>query len=56
MHLFRNWLAALLLTTAAVCTVAAAGTLRLEVVPVGRVYAYDPGKQAMEPASGWIKV
>lgn len=25
-------------------------------IPVGRVYAYDPGKQAMEPASGWIKV
>jgi len=25
-------------------------------VPLGRIYAYDPGKQAMEPASGWIKV
>lgn len=25
-------------------------------VPIGRIYAYDPGKQAMEPASGWIKV
>ncbi len=25
-------------------------------IPVGRVYAYDPGKKAMEPASGWIKV
>jgi len=25
-------------------------------VPLGRVYAYDPSKQAMEPASPWIKV
>ncbi len=25
-------------------------------VPQGRIYAYDPGKQVMEPASGWIKV
>lgn len=25
-------------------------------VPLGRIYAYDPAKQAMEPASGWIKV
>ena len=24
--------------------------------PLGRIYAYDPGKKAMEPASGWIKV
>ena len=25
-------------------------------IPVGRVYAYDPDKKTMEPASGWIKV
>ena len=25
-------------------------------IPIGRVYAYDAAKQAMEPASGWIKV
>jgi branched-chain amino acid transport system substrate-binding protein len=25
-------------------------------VPLGRVYAYDAEKKAMEPASGWIKV
>jgi branched-chain amino acid transport system substrate-binding protein len=25
-------------------------------IPLGRVYAYEPSKQAMEPASGWIKV
>lgn len=25
-------------------------------IPIGRVYTYDPGKKAMEPASGWIKV
>jgi branched-chain amino acid transport system substrate-binding protein len=25
-------------------------------IPVGRIYSYDSGKQAMEPASGWIKV
>jgi branched-chain amino acid transport system substrate-binding protein len=25
-------------------------------IPVGRVYAYDPDKKSMEPASGWIKV
>ena len=25
-------------------------------IPVGRMYAYDPDKKTMEPASGWIKV
>ncbi|HMO48935.1 MAG TPA: ABC transporter substrate-binding protein [Rubrivivax sp.] len=25
-------------------------------VPIGRIYAYDPAKKTMEPASGWIKV
>ena len=25
-------------------------------IPLGRIYEYDPAKQAMEPASGWIKV
>ena len=25
-------------------------------IPVGRIYAYDPAKKAMEPASPWIKV
>lgn len=25
-------------------------------IPLGRVYQYDSAKQAMEPASGWIKV
>ena len=25
-------------------------------IPAGRIYAYDAAKQAMEPASGWIKV
>ena len=25
-------------------------------IPVGRIYAYDPAKKAMEPASSWIKV
>lgn len=25
-------------------------------VSLGRIYAHDPAKQAMEPASGWIKV
>ena len=25
-------------------------------IPIGRIYAYDSGKKAMEPASGWIKV
>ena len=24
-------------------------------IPVGRMYAYDPDKKTMEPASGWIK-
>jgi branched-chain amino acid transport system substrate-binding protein len=26
------------------------------MIPVGRMYAYDPDKKTMEPASGWIKV
>ena len=25
-------------------------------IPAGRIYAYDPEKKTMEPASGWIKV
>ena len=25
-------------------------------IPAGRMYAYDPDKKTMEPASGWIKV
>lgn len=25
-------------------------------IPIGRIYAYDPAKKTMEPASGWIKV
>ena len=25
-------------------------------IPAGRMYAYDPQKKSMEPASGWIKV
>lgn len=25
-------------------------------IPIGRMYAYDAAKKAMEPASGWIKV
>jgi branched-chain amino acid transport system substrate-binding protein len=25
-------------------------------IPVGRMYAYDPNKKTMEPASDWIKV
>lgn len=25
-------------------------------IPLGRIYAYDAGKKAMEPASSWIKV
>lgn len=25
-------------------------------IPAGRIYAYDPDKKTMEPASGWIKV
>ena len=25
-------------------------------IPAGRMYAYDPDKKSMEPASGWIKV
>lgn len=25
-------------------------------IPIGRIYAYDAARQAMEPASGWIKV
>jgi branched-chain amino acid transport system substrate-binding protein len=25
-------------------------------IPIGRMYAYDPDKKTMEPASGWIKV
>jgi len=26
------------------------------MIPVGRMYSYDPDKKTMEPASGWIKV
>ena len=26
------------------------------MIPVGRMYAYDPDKKTMEPASSWIKV